>query len=107
MDKTGEDKNEGKFVKQNDVILPIGSGFTKDGKSDPDTGHTVIKEDKLPPWTKNASDRGLGDKKTFVGPRGFHKDRDDWFEMAHRAIVTKFSEVTNPEVQRRVWLKEQ
>lgn len=39
--------------------------------------------------------------------RGFHKDRDDWFEMAHRAIVTKFSEVTNPEVQRRVWLKEQ
>lgn len=43
MNKTGEDRMEGKFVKQNDTALPIGSGFIKDGR-DPDDGTTVIKK---------------------------------------------------------------
>lgn len=49
MNKNGEDKMDGKFVKQNDTTLPVGSGFVKDGNH-PDTlikkGKEEILEDK-------------------------------------------------------------
>jgi len=55
MNKTGEDKMEGKVIKQNDVTIPAGSKI-KDGK-DPDD--TVIKRGKVSSEDLSPSELGL------------------------------------------------